>query len=295
MDKRITFCLIAVLLYCYSIAQTKYFERFDSQANFRMNWQRHDLDSNFRCGWQFTPYSPGIQYLDFFRDSTGILKFHYHGAGIPWLSNRADDFIVNKVPIRFNRNDSLVVWIGASGDINQFPNYTPDTVEIYVSLLDTSWIDRPLLLGDYRHLLPFSSIISYTGDPTYKRYSFPLLSLLVSGTTQDSSFILGFRKRTGYPQYSWIDNISIESPKRVNTTIVNQVALNCYPNPSTGNFNLQSDQKINRLTLVDCFGRTVFSMNQPNLENDFSFLPEGIYFYTVETNDQLISGKWIRN
>ncbi len=276
-------------------AQPRYFERFDIESRFRINWVCHDLDLNQKCGWVYMTNSPGYAFLNFFNDTTGILEYHPYIGGMRFNSPRVDDFIVNKSPIQFNIEDSLVLWAGADGNLNHYPDYTPDTMEVYLVLLDTSWVDRPLLLGDYRHLFPFARLISNDGDPTYIRYSFPLRSLIAVGNTQDSSFILGFRKRSGNSQcYSWIDNISIESPKKVGIKTLDLPEVILFPNPGTDQILFRSEFPISEIKLSNILGQVVMKKQQPGTELSVSELPNGVYIYEIITNGHKVVGKWVK-
>lgn len=296
MGKTLILIAISLLQYTWAVAQPKYIDRFTNAGSFNMHWTRHDLDGNRRCGWIYFPYDRNYSIYNFFGDTTGFVEFHGYAAGMTIGGPRTDDFLVTRIPIPFNKYDSLVIWAGGILP-TVYPDYTPDTLEIYTVLLDTSWIDRPMLISDYRHLNPFASIIlEGPGGQFFKRHSFPLLSMLVwPQTTQDSMLVLGFRKRTGASQnYNWIDQISIESPKKVGISEPLSAPFSISPNPSNGDFYLQTDQKIQRLTLLDCYGKTILSIPQPTSQHDFSYLVPGIYFYTVQINNQLFTGKWVK-
>lgn len=294
MGKRLVFLILHTFVVHYVRGQSNYSEHFDNVSKFTMNWQRHDLDSNGKCGWVFMPYSSGYPVLDFFKDNSGILQFHAWTSGLKWNTPRIDDFIVNKVPINFNQNDSLVLWVGASLGNFSDPDYAPDTIEVYLRLLDTSWINRPLLLGNYRHLQPFMRIITYANAPYFQRYSFPLKSLLAVGNTSDSALIIGFRKRASYYQNSFIDNISIESPQQLSSSLLTIPKVTVYPNPGTNEILFRSEFPISEITLSNMIGQVVLKKQQPGTELSASELPNGVYIYEIITSGHRVVGKWVK-
>ncbi len=78
----------------------------------------------------------------------------------------------------------------------------------------------------------------------------------------------------------------------------NEISLDLYPNPTRDILNIKfgSNQNVENLSLIDITGKVVYE-NIPSNNNDseyelnLNFLPEGVYFLNVYTNDQVLTRK----
>ena len=87
-----------------------------------------------------------------------------------------------------------------------------------------------------------------------------------------------------------------------NDLVFNQETINIYPNPAKETITLHS--KINlelgtTISIVDLFGKTIYSetitKNQNAVTIDLTHILEGIYFYEIHNNNNIISkGKFIK-
>ncbi|MFA7688397.1 MAG: T9SS type A sorting domain-containing protein, partial [Moheibacter sp.] len=67
----------------------------------------------------------------------------------------------------------------------------------------------------------------------------------------------------------------------------NKITL--YPNPTTGIINLQTQQKVNSVSVYNLMGQKVsYSLNKEKTSIDISNLSGGIYFVEVILNDKTI-------
>jgi ELWxxDGT repeat protein len=75
------------------------------------------------------------------------------------------------------------------------------------------------------------------------------------------------------------------------TDIASGTGIKVYPNPSTGLFTFDcGDQQVSALKVYDLLGKEVFHANElsGNASIDISSLPDGIYVYTVITQDNKV-------
>ena len=90
------------------------------------------------------------------------------------------------------------------------------------------------------------------------------------------------RKITIDPNY---DIISNKNTARVISNILDTKTYYLYPNPVSDflNLDLNSGEILKKLTIQNSIGQTVFKSSKPSPWN-VSFLPTGVYFFTIETN-----------
>ncbi len=78
-----------------------------------------------------------------------------------------------------------------------------------------------------------------------------------------------------------------------------QSGFSIYPNPTKGFFNLDASAIILNVTLTDVTGRLIYSFDFSDLQYknkiDISNQPKGIYFFIVETKNQIHIEKLIKN
>ena len=80
---------------------------------------------------------------------------------------------------------------------------------------------------------------------------------------------------------------------------INQVAL--YPNPTNGIFNIKMDGLLPKtLELYDLKGQKIFFKNEftnteEKIKIDISSVPSGIYFIKIETENNTITKRIIKN
>ncbi|MCA1762288.1 MAG: T9SS type A sorting domain-containing protein [Cryomorphaceae bacterium] len=71
--------------------------------------------------------------------------------------------------------------------------------------------------------------------------------------------------------------LSVENPR-------SEIALNVFPNPSTGNITLESESPLKRISVFDAVGRLVFResiQNKTNQQLNLSHLPKGLYLLQI--------------
>lgn len=78
--------------------------------------------------------------------------------------------------------------------------------------------------------------------------------------------------------------------------------IHIFPNPTTDKININIEEnnlKEGQITVYNLLGQIVQSINNQNLQNDFSIdvshLKQGVYFLVIETNSQYYSQKFIKN
>ncbi len=71
--------------------------------------------------------------------------------------------------------------------------------------------------------------------------------------------------------------LSVENPR-------SEIALNVFPNPSTGNITLESESPLQRISVFDAMGRLVFResvQNKTAHQLNLSHLPKGLYLLQI--------------
>lgn len=91
----------------------------------------------------------------------------------------------------------------------------------------------------------------------------------------------------------------IMSPSVIQTgvnEIANNSVINIYPNPSAGQFNIQSSEKLSGIKIVNTLGQQVYSeaITSTIATVDLSAHSQGIYFYTLLNNAGVVkTGKLV--
>ncbi len=69
------------------------------------------------------------------------------------------------------------------------------------------------------------------------------------------------------------------------------------PNPSTGIYSLNTSEKVEEITVTDCYGNVVLKTtnNSIDAQIDISNQPDGMYFVTLSAQDKMVTKKIIKN
>ena len=86
----------------------------------------------------------------------------------------------------------------------------------------------------------------------------------------------------GYGNHIWIDNVTIGTPENIENT-ENSTNLNVFPNPSTGQFNMNLVGESNEnYAVYDAFGRIIKSgVSSERFTIDLSDQPAGMYIFFI--------------
>ena len=90
-----------------------------------------------------------------------------------------------------------------------------------------------------------------------------------------------------------LDNVSLTSVLGTKETIHNDIFLSISPNPTSDILNIKADSKIKAVSVVDITGRKVDVRLNGNTV-DVKHLSAGTYLLSVETNDGLVTEKFIK-
>ncbi len=136
-----------------------------------------------------------------------------------------------------------------------------------------------------------SPITSALPNPTsilFNKVGSYLVKLTVTNICgSDTKLIPGYITVTGGPCDNSVNGLA------------NIAEINIMPNPSTGEFAITSNYVIKSILVTDIIGKNIFM--KPNIVAndkwliDLSARPSGIYFITVETENQLVRRKIIKN
>jgi hypothetical protein len=72
------------------------------------------------------------------------------------------------------------------------------------------------------------------------------------------------------------------------------INMKIFPNPTTGQFMLQSEHRIESIIITDINGKQVLKIDYPSTEIDVSNLENGIYFLQIETLEGLVTTKIVK-
>jgi hypothetical protein len=120
----------------------------------------------------------------------------------------------------------------------------------------------------------------------------------------DLSFLAGescvefaFANKGYYGNHIWIDNVNLDG-EFLNTPELSSLNLNAFPNPSNGNYTVQSNKPIDRYRVVDISGQEVLAeetIGSKQLQVSIESEAKGIYFLHVYAgaNEKVI--KLIKN
>ena len=79
---------------------------------------------------------------------------------------------------------------------------------------------------------------------------------------------------------------------------LNNSVVNIYPNPSQ-TLSIKLEKSFNSLVIIDVNGKEVLFkdslLNKDQLNVDVSYLPNGVYFIKLTSEDEVITKKWMKN
>lgn len=99
----------------------------------------------------------------------------------------------------------------------------------------------------------------------------------------------------GYRQSLKNSNVTLNCTGTVSNDNIDQLFYKIYPNPSKGIINIESILNINKIEVLDMFGKNIIIRN--NLNNfttiKLDHLPKGVYILNIEINNTIITEKII--
>ena len=94
----------------------------------------------------------------------------------------------------------------------------------------------------------------------------------------------------------WIDNVNLAGTY-VGIEEQDNVQVSIRPNPSQGDFFIQTSQNVNAFRVTDITGKLIASEPQSDISNfsiDLKNEPSGVYFITLEFENHLQTLKLIK-
>jgi len=92
---------------------------------------------------------------------------------------------------------------------------------------------------------------------------------------------------------SWM-SYNIFSPVGINEKIGTEVIINVSPNPTSSELTITSNEKIEKINIIDLRGKIIKMISQNNNTVDVSSLTKGMYFLQVHTDKKIVSKRFIK-
>ncbi|RFC53544.1 extracellular catalytic domain type 1 short-chain-length polyhydroxyalkanoate depolymerase [Brumimicrobium aurantiacum] len=90
-----------------------------------------------------------------------------------------------------------------------------------------------------------------------------------------------------FRQYNSADLLSIADENKIDNT------LKIYPNPSTGAIQIETDQKVDKIDVVNTQGKTVATFKNIQKSLEISNLNNGVYFVKIHSEEKVVTKKVI--
>jgi len=109
--------------------------------------------------------------------------------------------------------------------------------------------------------------------------------------------LINFQCRNGYGNNLYIDNINLSDEPLISDNLNSETIFTCSPNPASSfvNVEMKSSSQIVSLQLLNSLGEIVYenklSGNQSHFTIDISKFPEGIYYATMKTENEMSTRK----
>jgi len=117
-------------------------------------------------------------------------------------------------------------------------------------------------------------------------------SLYVTGWFADSSFTLGnFTLLNTENVNCFVGRLDVQASTADENHISNSTDI--YPNPCSGNFNVQSDQIIDEIQIRNPVGQVIYNLKPASRKISLSLEKNGIYFLTITEGNQTLTRKLV--
>ncbi|CAN5266428.1 hypothetical protein BH09BAC5_BH09BAC5_12900 [soil metagenome] len=145
---------------------------------------------------------------------------------------------------------------------------------------------RVLLIDDYADTTTLGVPYSQITFTTYNWYIPGTHYQILSLTTITSN---------GGPPLSQFGNYLSANPLSIASNENQNFNFNIFPNPSNGNFSIESTTKYSTIEIANTLGEIIYSskINSDKAEIDLSNQPTGIYFATIQNGEEIIYKKII--
>jgi Secretion system C-terminal sorting domain len=70
--------------------------------------------------------------------------------------------------------------------------------------------------------------------------------------------------------------------------------FNIYPNPALNQLTIETELATSKVSIVDLTGKTITTINRQTKQIDVAYLPSGIYFIKITTDEKTITRKFVK-
>ncbi len=206
----------------------------------------------------------------------------YYLQGLPSTANANDqDFYYVDLDINGNLNAPPATFIQGSGQVDAINDIGFDGTNLYTT-------------GQFFGNISFNNSLTSTGttDMYFARMDLNRVHFLVAEEGEDSP--------SKPNEIGGTNGTSKTSEGSFDAELISKKieGLSVYPNPSsTGIFNITSSSAIQKITVNDISGRTVYEtseINQMHHKVNLSSYAKGVYVLAIKTNNEIITKRVIR-
>lgn len=288
-----TIMTLLVFTSLFSQSSTNYLDETSEWRNYRGSWGDINYDTYYLDG---TAVFNGLTYYQFFRNEHKIATNIYFGGttitdttyGPGYLRENNGQFLFynssnNSESLWF---DNQILMNSQIGDLYSFQSALCTIQSISTNYLGSIGLKRITGLNTTGS----TGAIEGIGE----------IGAVCSAGIESSSFLCCYSKQGNSIQFGDINCNLFNNPVRVNlsNTILNDVNIKVYPNPTTGVLNIQLQDKLSQTfyTVYDIRGMKIQEgyLNETNQIINFTNFQKGLYIVKMKNENTEIIRKIIK-